>query len=481
MADTGSRQWLSCWHFVGLTILLSVVPKLFYVPLHSTVHLDSISCNNTSILEHSRELYAKSTAIHREQYAKLFEEIAVIKEAVSTVGARYEEVLRAEASQAKERNMLSNLQEKLKTVQAKQNEIKEHADEVLVNSINIASKNEERFQNITDHVVAERDTLKSKLAELKLLENRVQAIGQLASGILNSSVTINAKYKEQSVRIKDVEETVSEILDETESLTTPVSCPDPPSLRPIQAVDNSTVYLIIDSIIKNLTLEKEEKKKSSQKQRAEHSPATRRNTVPSLDFALRSAGSKIVSEMTSVSYFHPILRVDEQIKRYIQSWGPPYDVLTRVVPPVSGRSFIDFFHLENLLNLGTPDDAISLDTSVGQCWPLQGSCGNFTVQLFRPVEVASISIDHISRQGAANIQSAPRHFEVYAALATLDGTTEPELISTGEYDVNGEDNVQNFRVGEGIRGIYNMVTLKILDNYGHENYTCVYRFRVHDE
>ena len=89
----------------------------------------------------------------------------------------------------------------------------------------------------------------------------------------------DAKYKEQSVRIKEVEETVSEILDGTESLT-PVTCPDPPSLRPIQAVDNSTVYLIIDSIIKNLTLEKEEKNKLSQKQRAEHSPATRRNAVP---------------------------------------------------------------------------------------------------------------------------------------------------------------------------------------------------------
>lgn len=468
-----------------MTILLTFVPKLFFIPLHSAVDPpDGSICDNSSILEYSNELHAKSAALYRELYGKLQEEIAVTREAVTGV---------AEARQTEGRNMLSDLQEKLMAMQAKQKEINRNADEILYHSVTQANKKEQIFKNITtvlNDLVTEKDAIKSKLMELKMLENRVKNIGYLSSVILNFSLAINTKYTEQiKVFEESVESAIASVTSDSKEPPIPQPlCPDQLVISPIQAIDDSTVSLIIDSIIKNLTLNNKENltpvipKMTNRQYKLQ--PATKLTSIPSLDFALGSAGSKIVSELTSLTYFHHDLRIDEQMKRYIRSWPPPFNVLGDAVPPVSGLSFINFFHLESILPLGTPEDAISLDTSLGACWPMEGSSGNLTVRLFQPVEVTSITIDHIRRGYATNIQSAPRHFQVFGALMTPDGlTTPPELIGTGEYDVNSDENVQNFSMMAAQETspsvVYNIVTLRILDNYGHQNFTCLYRLRVH--
>jgi hypothetical protein len=98
-----------------------------------------------------------------------------------------------------------------------------------------------------------------------------------------------------------------------------------------------------------------------------------------------------------------------------------------------------------------------------------------------------------------NIESAPRHFEVYGSTLAPDGTTtEAIVLVRGKYSINSSESVQTFHVPAPLdtpidtpldtphsaastaasTRTFNLVTLHILDNYGFD-YTCLYRFRVH--
>jgi len=51
--------------------------------------------------------------------------------------------------------------------------------------------------------------------------------------------------------------------------------------------------------------------------------------------------------------------------------------------------------------------------SLGSCWPFPGDKGHLTIDLAHAVQVSAIAIDHVSRNEAININSAPREFRVY--------------------------------------------------------------------
>ncbi|CAB1436106.1 unnamed protein product [Pleuronectes platessa] len=97
--------------------------------------------------------------------------------------------------------------------------------------------------------------------------------------------------------------------------------------------------------------------------------------------------------------------------------------------------------------------------------------------LFRVTRITHVTLDHLPRCNSptGRIDSAPKDFEVYGAT---DDTEEGTLLGTFTYDEEGES-TQTFQLLKPSEEVYRFVELRVLSNWGHVEYTCLYRFRVH--
>uniref|UniRef100_A0A672FT88 SUN domain-containing protein n=1 Tax=Salarias fasciatus TaxID=181472 RepID=A0A672FT88_SALFA len=121
-----------------------------------------------------------------------------------------------------------------------------------------------------------------------------------------------------------------------------------------------------------------------------------------------------------------------------------------------------------------PDPAVppQPDVHPGNCWAFRGSSGFLVIRLSMRIRPTAVTLEHISRALAPSRQllSAPRDFSVYVragAAPGLDHESEERgtLLGTFSYDQDG-DALQTFLV-------------TVLSNWGHPDYTCLYRIRVH--
>ncbi|CAG8471310.1 31895_t:CDS:2 [Gigaspora margarita] len=112
------------------------------------------------------------------------------------------------------------------------------------------------------------------------------------------------------------------------------------------------------------------------------------------DFALYSGGAKVISRYTSKTY---------------EVW--PEKWYSRMFAQFSGQG---------ILRGKPPVTAISPDTHVGQCWPFPGHEGQLAILLNRRVHVTAVTYDHVSKDVAVDVLSAPREFEVWGIVD--DGT-----------------------------------------------------------
>jgi hypothetical protein len=111
----------------------------------------------------------------------------------------------------------------------------------------------------------------------------------------------------------------------------------------------------------------------SAKQLSSSATAMNIDETPSIDFALISTGSSIVSSETSDTYIPAVSSVAAN-------------------PGLLG--FLSHKMSKTLLG-GSPEDAISPTMVRGSCWPMQGTSGNLTVQLAHPVVVTAVTVDHL--------------------------------------------------------------------------------------
>ncbi|CAB1314235.1 unnamed protein product [Coregonus sp. 'balchen'] len=83
----------------------------------------------------------------------------------------------------------------------------------------------------------------------------------------------------------------------------------------------------------------------------------------------------------------------------------------------------------------------------GKCWAFHGAQGTLVIALSHPAHITHVTLEHlpVSNAPTGRIDSAPKAFSVYNPT----------------------------------RAGYYYVELRILSNWGHLEYTCVYRFRVH--
>ncbi|XP_061079769.1 SUN domain-containing protein 1 isoform X2 [Conger conger] len=128
----------------------------------------------------------------------------------------------------------------------------------------------------------------------------------------------------------------------------------------------------------------------------------------------------------------------------------------------------------------SPRVVIQPDMYPGNCWAFKGSHGYLVIRLSLSVVPTAFCLEHISKtlSPTGTISSAPRHFIVYG----LDDEYQEEgkLLGRYTYQEDGES-LQTFPVTEENDEAYQIIEVRVLSNWGHPEYTCLYRFRVHGE
>ncbi|GJJ08262.1 hypothetical protein Clacol_002472 [Clathrus columnatus] len=215
------------------------------------------------------------------------------------------------------------------------------------------------------------------------------------------------------------------------------------------------------------------------------------------DYALYSAGGRVIPQLTSNTY---------EIKP--RSWTK------YVISTVTGRGSV----------MGRPPvTALHPDINVGNCWPFEGSSGQLGVLLARNVYVSEVTIEHVPRDIAYDIRSAPRQMELWGLVEGVDNIAKvreyqrhvaerreevvrraavegippppdddaypPSLprsphylrLAKFTYDVQASNHLQTFPVPKEIQDLgadFGIVVLIVKNNWG-EDFTCLYRMRVH--
>lgn len=151
-----------------------------------------------------------------------------------------------------------------------------------------------------------------------------------------------------------------------------------------------------------------------------------------------------------------------------------------------------------------------------QCWCAQHSEGpmgkaQLTVQLGHTIVPSKFYIEHVPAEGTLDISSAPKQFAVWAkanstaeaararAIQVLDTEYQPAAdaicgqaprgekdwvcILTGEYDIHARHHVQEFHFWyRDFAWIHtDKLSVRVTENWGAEDHTCLYRVRVTGE
>ncbi|XP_053221749.1 SUN domain-containing protein 1 isoform X6 [Podarcis raffonei] len=166
-----------------------------------------------------------------------------------------------------------------------------------------------------------------------------------------------------------------------------------------------------------------------------------------VDFALESGGGSILSTRCSETY--------ETKTALISLFGIPLWYFSQ-----------------------SPRVVIQPDMYPGNCWAFKGSQGYLVVRLSMMIYPTAFTLEHIPKtlSPTGNITSAPKDFSVYGLESEYE--QEGELLGQYIYDQDGEP-LQMFQVTETTEKPFQIVELRIFSNWGHTEYTCLYRFRVH--
>ncbi|XP_071961313.1 uncharacterized protein [Antedon mediterranea] len=166
-----------------------------------------------------------------------------------------------------------------------------------------------------------------------------------------------------------------------------------------------------------------------------------------VDFALESAGGSIISTRCSKTYS-------------------------------SKTALLSIFGIPLWYDASNPRMVIQPDVNPGNCWAFAGTRGFIVIQLSGLVKITSFSMEHIPRSLSAtgNIDSAPNNFSVIGLEHEYD--SEGTQLGNYAYDKNGRP-IQFFAIQKPNLQPFRIVELRINNNHGNPDYTCLYRFRVH--
>ncbi|KDR76219.1 hypothetical protein GALMADRAFT_68048 [Galerina marginata CBS 339.88] len=217
--------------------------------------------------------------------------------------------------------------------------------------------------------------------------------------------------------------------------------------------------------------------------------------IAKADYALHSGGARVIPRLTS-------------------------DVL-EIKPRGLGSQLVSLVTGNGGYIAHPPAMALHPDLHSGRCWPFAGSHGMLGVALVAPIIVEEVTVDHIAAEVAFDMRSAPQDMEVWGMVDGQDNLDRvqawraeraankeapgqqdtdvdeavaypPELpkhpefirLANFTYDIHAPSNVQTFPVDPEIKALgvdFGIVVLRVLSNWGRDEFTCLYRFRVHGE
>ncbi|XP_006029900.1 SUN domain-containing protein 2 [Alligator sinensis] len=168
-----------------------------------------------------------------------------------------------------------------------------------------------------------------------------------------------------------------------------------------------------------------------------------------VDYALESAGASVINTRCSETYERK-------------------------------TALLSLFGIPLWYNSQSPRAILQPDVHPGNCWAFRGTLGFAVIRLSSRICPTAVTLEHISKSLSpmGTIPSAPKDFAIYGLEE--EGQEEGILLGRFMYDQEG-DPIQTFHfTGEDL-GVFQVVELKVLSNWGHPEYTCIYRFRVHGE
>jgi SUN domain-containing protein 1/2 len=221
-----------------------------------------------------------------------------------------------------------------------------------------------------------------------------------------------------------------------------------------------------------------------------------KDSIARPDFALHSGGARIIPSLTS-----PTLEIS------------PQRLHSQLIGLVTGHGYA----------IGRPPiTALHHELHNGNCWPFSGTQGQLGVALAAPAYISDVTIDHVSPEEAFDMRnSAPREMELWGLVegkdntakvnewmgektrrreAAIDNEEEVEAeveypktlpkspqyvrVANFRYNVNAPNHIQTFPVSQEIRDLgvdFGVVVLRVLNNWGRDEFTCLYRMRVHGQ
>ncbi|EMD31344.1 hypothetical protein CERSUDRAFT_119910 [Gelatoporia subvermispora B] len=202
------------------------------------------------------------------------------------------------------------------------------------------------------------------------------------------------------------------------------------------------------------------------------------------DWALNSAGALVIPSLTSETL---------EVR--------PESLVGQLTGVFTGKGYA----------MGRPPvTALHPDTHNGHCWPFVGTRGQLAVSLAAPVRIDAVTIDHVPKEVASDMRSAPREMELWALVegaenlgvvrawrearqemgeelepypVTLPRNAEYVRVANFTYDIHAPRHIQTFPVRPEVQELgidFGVVVLMVKSNWGKE-YTCLYRMRVHGE
>ncbi|KAG0333341.1 hypothetical protein BG000_009244 [Podila horticola] len=236
------------------------------------------------------------------------------------------------------------------------------------------------------------------------------------------------------------------------------------------------------------------------------------------DYALLSAGGRIIHRLTTSTYLHG----------HSNKLWDRLNIFRRktATTTVTGRP---------------PEMAITPDVRAGECWAIGGDQGQIAIRLARPIVVTAVSIEHADPRVVLDVGSAPREVEVWglnhlypddkdlsylegvissrpwtpsdndeSAMEELEDDQESDEVSSGttvegrwwregapypgarlltiaEYRTKDASKAsdqrwttqQTFSIPASKQSRSTAILLRINSNWGHPWFTCLYRVQVH--
>lgn len=126
----------------------------------------------------------------------------------------------------------------------------------------------------------------------------------------------------------------------------------------------------------------------------------------------------------------------------------------------------------------SPQTIIQPGVYPGDCWAMNGAKGYALIRLKEAAIVTGVTVEHIPKEltPSGSLSSAPREFRI---LGKNEKEPVQEGDQLGDFTYSIEDRpIQEFSVKDEGKA-YTHILFDFISNHGNNDYTCIYRVRIH--